>query len=57
MGDFRRDSAGNWWFHVAGKGNKAAKISVRDDYVQDYLVRYRRRLQLPPRPRPRKGRR
>ncbi|WP_201752496.1 tyrosine-type recombinase/integrase [Pseudomonas knackmussii] len=52
MGDFRRDSTGNWWFHVVGKGNKAAKISVRDDYVQDYLVRYRRHLQLPPLPSP-----
>ncbi|MBD9676567.1 site-specific integrase [Pseudomonas sp. PDM18] len=52
MGDFRRDSTGNWWFHVVGKGNKAAKISVRDDYVQDYLVRYRRHLRLPPLPSP-----
>lgn len=52
MGDFRRDSTGNWWFHVIGKGNKAAKISVRDDYVQHYLVRYRRHLQLPPLPSP-----
>lgn len=52
MGDFRRDSTGNWWFHVVGKGNKAAKISMRDDYVQDYLVRYRRHLQLPPLPSP-----
>lgn len=41
MGDFRRDSTGNWWYHVVGKGNKAAKISVRDDYVETYLVRYR----------------
>jgi len=52
MGDFRRDSTGNWWFHVVGKGNKAAKISVRDDYAQNYLVRYRRHLQLPPLPSP-----
>ncbi|HFK2002875.1 TPA: tyrosine-type recombinase/integrase [Pseudomonas aeruginosa] len=53
MGDFRRDSTGHWWFHVVGKGNKAAKISVRDDYVQDYLVRYRRHQGLPPLPSPR----
>jgi len=46
MGDFRRDTAGNWWFHVVGKGNKAAKISVRDDYIQTYLTRYRRYLGL-----------
>ncbi|MFC5696190.1 tyrosine-type recombinase/integrase [Pseudomonas sp. GCM10022186] len=50
MGDIRRDSIGNWWFHVVGKGNKAAKISIRDDYIQTYLVRYRQHLQLPPLP-------
>ncbi|HBN9860469.1 tyrosine-type recombinase/integrase [Stutzerimonas stutzeri] len=50
MGDIRRDSMGNWWFHVVGKGNKAAKISIRDDYIQNYLVRYRRHLQLSPLP-------
>jgi site-specific recombinase XerD len=50
MGDIRRDSTGNWWFHVVGKGNKAAKISIRDDYIQNYLVRYRQHLQLPPLP-------
>ncbi|MDF3933134.1 tyrosine-type recombinase/integrase [Pseudomonas citronellolis] len=55
MGDFRRDSTGNWWFHVVGKGNKAARISVRDDYVQTYLVRYRRHLGLPPLPSPREA--
>lgn len=52
MGDFRRDSAGNWWFHVVGKGNKAAKISVRDDYIEQYLMRYRRHLGLPGLPSP-----
>lgn len=46
MGDFRKDTVGNWWFHVVGKGNKAAKISVRDDYIQTYLARYRRHLGL-----------
>lgn len=50
MGDIRRDSMGNWWFHVVGKGNKAAKISVRDDYIHTYLVRYRAHLWLPPLP-------
>lgn len=52
MGDFRRDSLGNWWFHVVGKGNKSAKISVRDDYVQTYLTRYRQHLGLTPLPSP-----
>jgi site-specific recombinase XerC len=46
MGDLRRDTTGNWWFHVVGKGNKAAKISVRDEYIERYLVRYRKSLQL-----------
>lgn len=52
MGDFRRDGSDHWWFHVVGKGNKAARISVRDDYIQNYLVRYRQHLQLPPLPSP-----
>jgi site-specific recombinase XerD len=52
MGDFRRDSRGHWWLHVVGKGNKAAKISVRDDYVQTYLVRYRQYRQLSALPSP-----
>ncbi|HHM4860551.1 TPA: tyrosine-type recombinase/integrase [Pseudomonas aeruginosa] len=52
MGDFRKDSQGNWWFHVVGKGNKSAKISVRDDYIQTYLTRYRRHLGLTPLPSP-----
>lgn len=50
MGDIQRDSMGYWWFHVVGKGNKAAKISIRDDYIQNYLVRYRQHLQLSPLP-------
>lgn len=52
MGDLRRDMMGNWWFHVVGKGNKAAKISVRDEYIRNYLVRYRQHLQLSPLPSP-----
>ncbi|MBV4491597.1 tyrosine-type recombinase/integrase [Pseudomonas oryzicola] len=52
MGDFRRDTLGNWWFHVVGKGNKSAKVSVRDDYVHSYLSRYRVHLGLTPLPSP-----
>jgi len=40
MGDFKRDSDGNWWFTAFGKGNKKRKVSVPDDYLQ-YLRRYR----------------
>lgn len=50
MGDMRKDGAGNWWYHVVGKGNKAGKISVRDDYVENYLKRWRRHQGLSPLP-------
>lgn len=50
MGDLRQDGAGNWWYHVVGKGNKAAKISVRDDYVENYLKRWRLHQGLSPLP-------
>jgi site-specific recombinase XerD len=50
MGDLRKDSAGNWWYHVVGKGNKAGKISVRDDYVENYLKRWRLHQGLSPLP-------
>ncbi|HEY0286247.1 MAG TPA: site-specific integrase [Pseudomonas sp.] len=49
MGAFEYDGE-NWWFNVVGKGNKAAKISVRDEYIEDYLKRYRATLSLPPLP-------
>jgi len=38
--------------YVVGQGNKAAKISVRDEYVERYLVRYRPFLKLSPLPSP-----
>lgn len=47
MGDFRQDAEGNWWYHVIGKGNKAGKIAMRDEYIEQYLKRYRRFLGLP----------
>ncbi|RAU48036.1 MULTISPECIES: integrase [unclassified Pseudomonas] len=50
MGDLRQDGAGNWWYHVVGKGNKAGKISVRDDYVEHYLKRWRVHQGLSPLP-------
>ncbi|MBF9246363.1 site-specific integrase, partial [Pseudomonas syringae pv. tomato] len=33
MGNFRLDPDGNWWYHVVGKGNKAGKVAVRDEYI------------------------
>ena len=50
MGAFRIDSEGNWWMHVIGKGNKARKISVKLEYVENYLKRYRLNRNLPPYP-------
>lgn len=50
MGDLRKDTAGNWWYHVVGKGNKAGKISVRDDYIENYLKRWRLHQGLSPLP-------
>jgi integrase len=49
MGSFEFDGE-NWWFNVVGKGNKAAKVSVREEYIEDYLKRYRTTLSLPPLP-------
>ncbi len=46
----QRIGAGNWWYHVVGKGNKAGKISVRDDYVENYLKRWRVHQGLSPLP-------
>lgn len=52
MGDFRRDASGNWWLYVLGSGNNETKISVRDEYVEVYLTRYRRYIGLPSLPSP-----
>jgi site-specific recombinase XerD len=52
MSDFRKDDHGNWWFHVIGKGNKSARISVKDEYINVWMARYRRFLGLAPAPSP-----
>lgn len=52
MSDFRKDDHGNWWFHVIGKGNKSAKISVKDEYMNVWMARYRRFLGLTSAPSP-----
>jgi site-specific recombinase XerD len=46
MGSFKTDHEGNWWFHLVGKGDKAAKVAVRPEYIDRYLKRYRRFLGL-----------
>lgn len=50
MRDFKKDDHDNWWFHVTGKGNKKAKISVKDEYMNVWMARYRRFLKLTPSP-------
>lgn len=50
MNSFVRDSAGNWWYEVVGKGNKHARISVKDEYINVYMSRYRSFLGKSPTP-------
>lgn len=52
MSDFRKDDHGNWWFHVIGKGNKSARVSVKDEYINVWMARYRMYLGLSPAPSP-----
>lgn len=47
MNSFKRDSDGFWWLTVVGKGNKEAEVSVKQEYVDVYLRRYRNFLGLP----------
>jgi len=49
MGDFRKDSDKNWWFHVLGKGNKSREITVSDEMLKA-LHRYRNYLGLSAQP-------
>ncbi|RDL46058.1 site-specific integrase [Marinomonas piezotolerans] len=46
MGDFIKDTDGNWWFKVLSKGNKERLVSVSDEML-NALIRYRRFRQLP----------
>jgi integrase len=47
MNSFFKDSDGFWWFSVVGKGNKEAEVSVKQEYIDVYLRRYRTFLNLP----------
>lgn len=51
MGSFFKNAHG-WWYHVVGKGGKAANVAVRLDYLK-YLKRYRESRNLTPLPAPR----
>ncbi len=50
MGSFIK-LKGTWWYEVTGKGNKEARVSVKDDYL-NYLKRYRVSRNLTPLPSP-----
>lgn len=51
MNSFYKDTDGNWWFRVVGKGNKERDISVSDDML-DAFKNYRLSLNLPALPLP-----
>lgn len=51
MGDFFRDSDGNWWFKTIGKGNKSRQIAV-GKVMLDALKAWREYLNLSPLPLP-----
>lgn len=44
-----RETKGMWWWHVVGKGAKAAKVPVPEQ-MMEALVRYRKHLELKPVP-------
>ena len=46
MGDFIKDSDGNWWLKVLSKGNKERLVAVSDEMLSA-LKRYRQFRQLP----------
>lgn len=51
MNHFYRDSTGQWWFKVLGKGNKLRTIAVSDAMLSA-LTHYRQHLGLTPLPSP-----
>lgn len=51
MGDFKRDTDGNWWFHVTGKGNKYRTVTVSNSML-DALKRFRLSRNMTPLPQP-----
>ena len=46
MGDFIKDTDGNWWLKVLSKGNKERLVATSDDMLSA-LIRYRRFRGLP----------
>ena len=50
MGDFFKDSEGNWWFKTVGKGNKVRQIAVSDamlNALRHYRTAYLKLSPLP----------
>src|SRR3990167_4353378 len=50
MGDFFKDSEGNWWFRTIGKGNKARQIAVSNAMLNALKYYRENYLNLPPYP-------
>ncbi|MDH0095669.1 hypothetical protein N7333_03640 [Pseudomonas sp. GD04158] len=50
MKDFRRDAAGLWWLYLRKGGRLIDRVRAPQEYLDVYLARYRRILNLPPLP-------
>ncbi len=50
MGDICIGQHGDWWLCLYGREGCEKRVALHDSYVNNYLVRYRRYLQLPPLP-------
>lgn len=50
MGDICCDQHGAWWLHLYGSEGRERRTALHESYFNNYLVRYRRHLQLPPLP-------
>ena len=52
MGDFSKDTDGNWWFKTVSKGNKARQIAVSDAMLKALKTYRKASLNLPTLPSP-----
>ncbi|WP_343350111.1 site-specific integrase [Pseudomonas sediminis] len=50
MKDFRRDAAGLWWLYLRKGARLVDRVRAPQQYLDVYLARYRRILNLPPLP-------
>lgn len=52
MSDFRQDDHGNWWLNIMARDNTFTRVSVKEEYIDVWMARYRRFLGLTPMPSP-----